>query len=483
MLVKTNSRHDADSVSLVLIERFSDLFCSHRDLKHYSTKSNRGWPEQKRPWGQRTIRSHLEGDQIIGLFPGFGYDLLVFDVDCHNLGEEKLAVEHVLSICDLIDSDPLVYTSSQKESGFGGYRVLYFLDQVECRYDILAFGSRLLRNHKLVVAPGQIEIMALRKPDRLPFGEGSFIVDLPTCEPLYDLSMSAMIQRATDIRESSTVSLGEFSSETRINIRAEEKGSVEAFLIENGLPRSMYTNDALLSLAQRWLGRDRLKPEIAERKLRSWIREHHNGRSNKFNSGRVELIDDQIRRIIDTFDLSLYERPVSSKFEYKRLLRLGDIEQLLRLELTPKLLRAAYSLILDALNRGKQVRSKKRIKEAKLLIRGKVLCNYYDLNSINVWEIEIPWKAFQRFPGFDKRYPTKTRDEFFEIGLITQAAEAHADSGRCKKWFVYFNFSDFGREIVSLDEGMLLLNKFEPNVYLAKDNSTAARQQRDTKCG
>ncbi len=438
-----------------LLTAFLELFLSCRDLGCYYVKVPTGWRCVRRAWTRRIVFDHLTGQAVIGIPPGVGYDLLIFDID--NKGDQSESVDsRVRRVMRLFDAEPLICTSSES----GGMRVCYFLERVYFRDDIYDFARQRLLNANVQVKSGYIEIMATRKNDRLPFGKGSFVVDPATLDPLYELSLKGMIRHAQSIKNRSQLSIVGISRHRELrNLGKGDFGVTVEFLEDYGLPFGISTNEALLLLNRKQQGVLRRTPAEAARWLKSWIRKHHNGRSNRISNGEWQDVDDQIDRIVSSFDPSKYSRQNLTSITLSLRLTIRDIETLLAAGFDSKLLRAAFSLLEWVKNRGTLVLSIDRddSEDSTGYVRDCLIRNNYLAQLSQVWLCQIPKGAMRQFSGFKKSNPAETLKRLIDRGLIELEREYNHAQHRCRTYLVFFTFVQESQEVVSLDEALELL--------------------------
>lgn len=448
------------------VQRYIELFTESRVPDSYLERSKNGWVTKKNSWTKQAIVDHLSQNTIIGLFPDVSYDLLIFDIDNKDTGCSESPESRASKIIKAIYGDPLVYTSSDS----GGLRLCYFLDQEYFREDIYAFGVRQLTRSGIDVRSGYVEIMANRKGDRLPFGKGSFVADPTTFEPYYDMSVTGRIDYAKSIRDRSPLVIDSVGTHRREKkLPKQEFGITVGYLEEYGLPFSVSTNEALLLLNRKQMGVLGRSCDDASRWLKSWIRNHHNGRSERVNAGRMQEIDDQIDRIVRAFDPSKYDRGALSSITLKMNLRLRDVERILELIPDRSLHQAAFSMLHWVLNRKLPVSCQDTAgTTARPYITNDIIRNNYLAQTADIWSCQIPKKSLRRFSGFQKNNPAKTVEQLTAIGLISLARGHSVAEHRCRTYYVSFTFDSQSQEVVSLDDAMDLLAQQNEAERIAK---------------
>jgi len=293
----------------MLFETYLHMFSSNRlEFKYiYRPKDSDNWITSKYRWTKNLVARHLTREDTIGLFPADFIDFMMFDIDNHE-SQQMSVHERTTIIRDLFPTEPLVYQSSIS----GGIRVLYFLDELCPSEVVKEFATDNLKKVGLSHRSGYVEIKADRSGDRLPFGDGSYLLDWHTLEPLYSLTLSETIKYFKEIYDGDKLHIPR-KDWKMWEVTGNEKVSVVNRLIEEGLWDEITTNEAFQKLTYHLLAIKRQSPAEAKRWLKAWIRNNHNGFSDRANSGKLDELDSQIDRWIDGFDLSKLKSPPSVK--------------------------------------------------------------------------------------------------------------------------------------------------------------------------
>ena len=173
-------------------QRYQEMFLRPRDNHHYILKTEDSWVEIKHPCNKNHVLRHLTGEQTIGLFPATQLDYLMIDIDRHSNERGAVIKSRIKKVTEVIEGDPLTYMSSLT----GGIRLCYFLEKSVPR-EVLHQGFKdYFQQKSVIVTPGLIEVLASKKGDRLPFGEGSYLVDPFDLELIYHLTLKETIAEA-----------------------------------------------------------------------------------------------------------------------------------------------------------------------------------------------------------------------------------------------------------------------------------------------
>jgi hypothetical protein len=464
---KGKRRTTKDRIKQLGIEEYSyqayeKMFLRPREKHHYIVKKENGWIEIKHPWNKALVLRHLTGEQTIGLFPAVQIDYLMFDIDRHNeegLDELRSRIDKVTNS---IEGEPLIYQSSFS----GGIRLCYFLEKSVSRKALYSACKEFLRYREVFVKPGEIEILATRKGDRLPFGAGSYLIDPFTLEPIYHLTLNETISIADRVFEHQKIKIP-FNipsvDEKLISYSVGKSGFNQTVnqLYEEGLYPGITTNRALLMLNWDLQVRNGYPKEEAERFLQSWILKKHNGLSDRFNAGKVDNIFKQIKRIVQGTDPNKAQYSGSKWARRKKRLSLRDVRKITLFTENPKLRLALFSLLEYCLCFRKKVSVKvrKRTPISNLYVseNGDVT---YRSGFDNNFYCELSKKTFQHLLGFDKAYPHITRQKIEDLGILSLKKDAHPDSNHCREYWIHFQFDeDDPIKVISLDEGLLKLKQ------------------------
>jgi hypothetical protein len=445
-------------------QKYEEMFLRTKEKHHYLLKTSDSWTELKHPWTGNLILKHLTGEQTVGLFPADSIDYLMIDIDRHNRENNANIQSRIRQVEELFDGDPLVYQSSFS----GGIRLCYFLENAVQQEMLHQRCKEIFRQNNYPMQPGVIEILASKKGDRLPFGEGSYLVESFNLEPIYHLTLKDTLSIAYECFQHHKIELSfEIQSASEELVLACQGMSVfDATLnrlYEEGLHPGVTTNDALLKLS--WdlhVRKGYSKPET-EKFIINWIRSKHNGVSNRFNAGKVEQIIAQIQRIVARTDSSKAGFTGSRYALRKKKLSLNDVRKILPLTEEPRLRLAIFSLLEYCLCFGKKAQSKN---EGNTLISNIYVSGKGDVTYRSGFTKDfycaISKKTLQHLPGFDKAYPQKTLQKIIKLRVLSLKREAHPESHNCRQFWVHFSFDDsIPIKVVSLDEGLLKLKQLD----------------------
>ena len=443
-------------------ERYEEMFLRSREKHRYISKTADSWMETKHPWSRNLILRHLTGERTIGLFPAHQVDYLMFDIDRHREKDETSLIPRMDAVMGVMDGDPLVYQSSFS----GGIRLCFFLPGLADRKGLCHGFKTLFQERNVTVKPGFVEILAGRKGDRLPFGEGSYLVDPFTLEPIYHLTLKETISEAYNIFQHGKIDIPFDLQSPSLTPVFGPQGSgifdqIVIPLYEKGLHPDISTNDALLKLSWHLVVRRGCSKEEAERLLINWIQQKHNRCSKRVNSGKLEYVFDQIRRIVKGVDPNRARYPVCRYAVREKKLSLSDVGKIISLTDDPKLQLGLFSLLEYCLNFGKNLhkeRSKKNNIGNKQYVSDREGVTYRSLFQKNFY-CEISKKTLQRLPGFGKANPQIAMRRIEELGIVSLKRRAHPQSHHCRHYWIHFAFDEEDSlKVVSLDEGLAKLN-------------------------
>jgi len=450
-------------------ERYEEMFLRPRERHHYIQKTPSGWIEIKHPWNKSLVLKHLTAERTIGLFPAHQLDYIMVDIDRHNNEDETTLRSRMKGVAEVIEGDPLVYQSSFS----GGIRLCFFLPQPLDRCILSKGCRRLFQQKNLIVKPGSVEILAERKGDRLPFGEGSYLVDPFALEPIYHLTLRDTISEAYKIflYQKIDIPFGLQTSDRDPVIYPPRESVFDLIvtqLYEEGLHPDITTNEALLKLSWDLIVRKGYSKEEAEHFLVSWIRQKHNGLSNRVNSGKMHNIIAQIRRIVQRVNPGLAKYPVSRYALRKKKLSLNDVRKIVVLTNDPKLRLAIFSLLEYCLNFRKNLH-KRRSEKTKIGNKHYVSERRdvtYRSGFQKNFHCDISKKTLQHLPGFDKANPQITMQKIEELAVVSLKRQAHPRSHHCRQYWIHFPFDEEDPiKVVSLDEGLAKLKENRGNGY------------------
>lgn len=439
--------------------RYHSMFCKNRMQYKYIKKTKDGWSQSNYSWDNNLILRHLLEEATIGLFPANQIDYLIFDIDNHTTQMTESIEHRCREIITAINRDYLIYTSSYS----GGMRICYFLDKSYPKEQVNAYAKNILSESGIPVKSGHIEIMAGKKGDRLPFGEDSYLVDFVIYEPLYDVTLSQRIKEAWELSSADRLCIPE-STSFHTNLKHPNSDFIEIVtrLYEQGLYPEISTNDALMKLCWDYRTRFSNTAEETASFLKYWIKQRHNGCSDRINAGKISIIEEQIERIVKNYNPK-HKKYQKLKRSNDKKLKINDIKLICSLSSEYKIQLAIFSLLEYVKNKGKLIDSIDISKISDKDLKTYLISNLYvtGFQQLSVYSCEIPYKSFKIFPGFDKTYPNKTKDKLIELGLLEPWKREHKDSNRCRTYKIYFNFDKESEEVGSLDEGILKLNSID----------------------
>lgn len=449
--------------------KYEEMFLRYREASHYIQRTEDSWVAIKHPWNKREVLRHLTGERTIGLFPGEKLDYMMIDIDRHDHEDKCTLKSRIDSMRQIIPGQPLLYQSSFS----GGLRLCYFLTEPMPKRVLHEGFKKLMVTHDLIVKPGQLEIMATNKGDRLPFGEGSYLVDprsLTIIEPLtpkktisrtYDVFLNYKIDLPFQTRESST----------DWPIHTQEDNNFRQIvdrLYEEGLYPEISTNDALLELCWDFHITKGYSKEETETVLTSWILKKHNGLSNRMNAGKMDEVIAQIKRIVSKIDPGKTKYQGSKYALREKKLSLSAVRKIRSLTDKPKLQQAIFSL-LEYCNNFKKCTNYFNRENTNTKISNSYMSVDNDMMDQSTcqrrWYCDISKETLKHLPGFDKANPQIAMREIVDLGVLSLKRRAHPASHHCRQYWVHFDFDENDPfKVVSLDEGLLRLNESERGV-------------------
>jgi hypothetical protein len=441
-------------------QEYEEMFLRPRQKHNYLLKTSDSWVARKHPWSKNQVLRHLTGEQIIGLFPADCIDYLMIDIDRHRGESTTTMLSRINQVRELFDDDPLIYQSSYS----CGIRLCYFLQNSTPQVKLHQGCKELFKQNNLTIQPGVIEILASKKGDRLPFGEGSYLLDSFDLEPIYHLTLKETISLAYEVFRYQKIELPfETQKEDELLVVTSQGTGVFNVMVnrlyEEGLYPGITTNDALLMLSWDLQIRKAYSKAETERILVSWVKTKHNGLSDRYNSGKIDQTITQITRIVSTTDIEKASFSGSRYALREKRLSLNDIRKIVSITQDPKLRLAIFSLLEYCLCFGKRTQDRKRDKEfiSNLYVseRGYVT---YRSGFTEDFYCEISKKTLQHLPGFDKANPQIIMKKILDLELLSLKRKAHPESHHCRQYWVHFKFDENDpTKVVSLDEGLLLL--------------------------
>lgn len=437
-------------------ERYLQMFVRNRSTFGYSEWGHRGWKTHSYPSTVYMILKHLSHSTTIGLEATKTIDYLMIDIDNHNPSEKVPSPEfRARQVINAFAVDGLIYRSSDS----GGLRILYFLDRKYRCEEVRRLAERVLLSSGITLKPGLCEIMAGGKYDRLPFGDGSVLVDSNTLEPDYNLSLAGRIAAAWNVYGGERLSLDE-TSVNRKDAKAHgpsewTKGVLTSMDI--GLQPEDTTGDVCYRIAlYLYTAKHWLEQEITDY-LINWLTDKHNGNSRSTNEGRSDDLVRRIRATVETIvhgDVKFFQfipqRPVEP-------LDLDDVRFITNQFSTYKTQIQVFSLLSYVKANGR---------EASVTLASKLRKenNNNHLPSIkNVadnqqfWICEIPSTVFKKLDGFPKDSYKKVLTSLTDAGLVKVIRGCDQQRHLCATFAVRCAFGNSGICVSSLDEGLCQL--------------------------
>lgn len=443
-------------------QMYEDMFLKCREWQYFLTRTDGRWREVKHRWNKNDVLRHLNGEKTIGLFPATWINYLMIDIDRHNDEDDGVIKSRINQVTEAIGGNPLMYQSSSSR----GMRLCFFLPEPVAR-DVLYRGCKgLFQQNGLVVQPGSVEIMATIKGDRLPFGDGSYLVDPFDLEPIYHLTLQQTITEAFKVFQYQKVDIP-FNVHQQAGILVPDWGGTGAFnqvvsrLLDEGLYPEINTNEALLKLSYDLIIRKGYSKEETERYLVNWIREKHNGCSTRVNQSKIENVFEQIERIVERTDPGKAKYRGSRFAVREKKLSVGDVRKIISLTDDRKLQLALFSLLEYCLNFGK-IHSGKTATSNKIsnLYRSEKGYVTYRSGFQTNFYCEISKKTLQHLNGFDKANPQTTMQQIERLNVVSLKRRAHRQSHHCRQYWVDFTFDEEDSiKVVSLEEGLVKLTK------------------------
>jgi hypothetical protein len=436
--------------------KYEEMFLKCREQHHFITPPYGKWIEIKHAWKKNDVTRHLTGGRTIGLFPAAQIDYLMIDIDRHNQENHDLIKSRIDQVIETIGGDPLIYQSSFSR----GMRLCFFLPKPVAKQALYKGCKGLFQRSSLVLKSGSVEIMATRTGDRLPFGEGSYLVDSFTLEPIWHLTPQQTITEAFKVFQFQKVGLPfNVCEQAGILVPDWQGGGIfnqtVSRLLDEGLYPEITTNRALMWLSWDLICRKRCSKEETKYYLRNWIQEKHNRCSKRVNSGNIENIFAQIERIVKGTDRSKAKGQGSRYAVREKKLSLTDVRKIVSLTHDPKLQLALFSVLEYCLNFGKT--------QTKNKIGYKTYASENDpVTYVSEFQekfyCEIAQENLRHLNGFDKANPQMTRKQIEKLGVLSLKRESHPRSHHCRQYWVHFRFdgSDPVR-VVSLEEGLAKL--------------------------
>lgn len=172
------------------MEKLEDLILSYfsplRPTRLIREKAPRQWITLRRGATSQDIRSHLDGEATIGLWPGPMTRFVAYDIDAHGGDYHDLAEAKAEAACNyLLDAgiEPVVTTTPRN-----GYHIYVLLDTPVDRDELLFVtrdrGPQIFGD--LWYDGKEIDVFPQRKGLRLPCGRGMRLLDPSTLEPLHE---------------------------------------------------------------------------------------------------------------------------------------------------------------------------------------------------------------------------------------------------------------------------------------------------------
>ncbi|MDP3025893.1 MAG: hypothetical protein Q8O10_10235 [candidate division Zixibacteria bacterium] len=446
--------------------KYEEIFLRYREASHYIQKTKDSWVEIKHPWRKREVLRHLTGERTIGLFPGEKLDYMMIDIDRHDHEAKANLRSRIKKVRKAIEGKPLMYQSSSS----GGIRLCYFLSNPVSRELLYQRCKDLLSEKDVNVKPGEIEILAKKSGDRLPFGSGSYIVHPLTLKPRTNLTLKQTISKAYDIFKKHKIEIPfkiQALNQTSIGgtQRPRDYKQIVSRLYDEGLYPEISTYEAFMKLSWDMRIRQGRSEEETEGTLIMWIREKHNGLSNRMNAGRIDEVLAQIKKIVTSIDEKKAKFIGTGSVFAEKKLSLGDVRKIVLLTVDSKLRQAMFSLLKHCMKKGKHIADfngeGKTNKPSNSYMSGTDYLRSSQGSQKDLY-CAIPKKTFQQLVGFDKANPQIMRRKIEALGLLSLKKKAHPDSNHCAEYWVHFQFDENDPvKVASLNEGLLLLERSE----------------------
>lgn len=474
------------------LEDYRSLFLEDRLPNRYAARKD-GWPMVRHRWADHHVLRHFAGLITVGLYWAEFVQTLMLDFDKHGDRTRDEMRDTVRVVLRSIPGEWLVYHSSQS----GGIRAISFLDQPISRVSAQNWLVAQLKAAGLGHLPGIVEARMIGSPDRLPFGCGSPLVDPITLDPIFDLSLAQTITHSADFRNLNRIATREIIDANRERAASasdpnEEWGYRSRRLLADGLYPEIETNQAIRDLMFYYRVCKRQNQAEAVASIREWIRGNHNRLSNKYNAGRIDLIDKLIEKTGHCFDPSKvnWERTGhASRSAPPEPLTRADLVELLCYPLDYKGLVAAWHLLAWCRGNLRYTREKTKKNSKPYVPR---ICEqnghitYVPRFSWNQYA-EIPVVLLEALPGFPKSNTRPMMEHFCAVRLFEIRKDYHLDSHSCRHYWVRFTYADTGSQVVpSLEAGFLehlgeggLRQRFSPHYVKVIIDKAQKQREKD----
>ena len=405
-------------------------------------------------WSPKMLLQHLKGERVLALKPKPFLRYLMIDIDNH--GRASVSVEErARMVLASFDGSPLIYTSSVS----GGLRVVYFLDKAYHVSQIEAFARAALTSNGVTITPGSVELCVDVESDRLPFGNGSYVVDPCTLDPIYDLSKGGQIDFAYSVYQKDNLVL----PTEYCDYRVENKSTREFFtnterLIREGLCLEVSTNEALwriIDYLYRKFDIDRAK---IEEFVLCWLHECHNGCSDSINMGDFAKNERRISEMLKRFDSNRIRSYGGYFTKSAETLSLKDIAAIVELSSDYKTQLRLYGLFGFAKANGIRVPS---IECAQSLLDGSpatLLVSSTDNDRpTEIWICTIPSYVWKDRLGFAASAYSAQRKALEDLNVVALVYEGSHERKRCACYAIKFHFDDSEPLVSCLDDGLVQL--------------------------
>ena len=462
---------------------YKSLFLNSRIPRGFSERMPDGsWPKNPWKWDDPLILRHLCGEKTLAVQFGDKVDQLVFDIDCKRERGREDAIDTTLDILNKFPGKPLIYQSSDS----GGIRILYFLSQSVSRTAAMEKATNMLASAGIAVRAGLCEVRLGKSPDRLPFGQGSMLLDCITLEPIYRLSLSETLKIAVEHRLGFSLDPRELgiTGSDKDRTRHSEYSVIIKKCLAKGLTNEHTTTECLQKLA--WYGRVELKMSNLE--LIEWlcncISEWHNNKSDRVNDGRISVVFSQINRIVT----NLRARPSSANVFVQPVgLSEQEVRHLLNFSTSYTVLRGAFIVLCysKAQILGNSVKkrlgqggggtnkwgtvfsSREDIPNGARIFKP----NYIELGKKTLRRLEVPWS----------NNTGRIIGELIQMGILVQKRKPWLDGHKVRQFWVNFPFdwsvgstqTDFDNALLAVLGSVEIRKRF--GSYLATKIANRAR--------
>ncbi len=419
-------------------------------MRCFSNSGKLEWMSAPYAWSPKVVLQHLAGEETIALKPKFYLRYLMIDIDNHNNPATSVEARASL-VLEAFDGNPLVYTSSKS----GGFRIVYFLDKSYRVDQIERFAQDTLGSKGINVVGGQIEILVNVQSDRLPFGDGSFIVDPVTLSPDYRLSKGGQIDCAYRIFMTERLALPAVYSTTQLNNdKAIEFHNSVNRLLRDGLYAEISTDDALWQVIYYLSKNYSFGPTKVDVFTQHWLHEMHNGCSNSINEGDFTKNERRILEKIGKYD------PTRSKGRgafscLPMQLSIGDVTEIASMSSDYKTQKRLFGLLAYAKTNGVKLPS---IDCAREFLEGSpasaIVHEEEKDDKADIWICSIPSRAWSLHLGFAASAYVRQRKDLLDLGVLGTIYEGSKAEHRCGCFAVKISDTNSQELVSNFDEGL-----------------------------